>query len=56
MAFREWVATRYDPAALTAEYRSGGAADFVVDRVLGPRVGRQRRPVRARKCAALILC
>ncbi len=35
MAFRDWVATRYDPEALMAEYRSGGAADFLVDRVLG---------------------
>jgi protein tyrosine/serine phosphatase len=35
MGFREWVATRYDAAALMAEYRSGAVADFVVDRVLG---------------------
>lgn len=34
MSFRDWVATRYDPEALMAEYRSGGVADFVVDRVL----------------------
>ena len=33
-AFPEWVATRYDPEALMAAYRSGGAADFVVDKVL----------------------
>jgi protein tyrosine/serine phosphatase len=35
MSFREWVETRYDPEALMAEYRSGAAADFLVDRVLG---------------------
>ena len=35
MEFREWVATRYDAAALMAEYRSGAVADFVADRVLG---------------------
>ena len=35
MAFRDWVATRYEPEALMAEYRSDGAADFLVDRVLG---------------------
>lgn len=34
MAFREWVATRYDPEALMAAYRSDGVADFLVDRVL----------------------
>jgi protein tyrosine/serine phosphatase len=34
MSFREWVKTRYDPVALMAEYRSSGAADFVVDKVL----------------------
>ena len=34
MGFREWVATRYDPEALMAEYRSGGAADLLVDKVL----------------------
>jgi protein tyrosine phosphatase (PTP) superfamily phosphohydrolase (DUF442 family) len=34
MSFREWVGTRYDPEALMAEYRSGGAADLLVDRVL----------------------
>lgn len=34
MGFREWVETRYDPEALTAAYRSGPVADFVVDRVL----------------------
>ena len=32
--FREWVETRYDPEALMAEYRSGGAADLLVDKVL----------------------
>ena len=34
MSFREWVERRYDPEALTAEYRSGGVANFVVDKVL----------------------
>ena len=34
MSFREWVERRYDPAALMAEYRSGGAADLFVDKVL----------------------
>lgn len=34
IAFRDWIATRYDPDALTAEYRSGAVSDFVVDRVL----------------------
>jgi protein tyrosine phosphatase (PTP) superfamily phosphohydrolase (DUF442 family) len=34
MTFRTWVETRYDPEALMAEYRSGGAADFVVDKLL----------------------
>jgi protein tyrosine/serine phosphatase len=34
MSFRDWVATRYDPAALTAEYQSGPVADFVLDKVL----------------------
>ena len=34
IGFREWVETRYDPEALMAEYRSGAAADFVVDQVL----------------------
>ena len=34
MGFREWVETRYDPEALMAEYRSGGAADLLVDKVL----------------------
>jgi protein tyrosine/serine phosphatase len=34
MSFRDWIATRYDPEALTAAYRSGAAADFLVDRVL----------------------
>ena len=33
MSFREWVETRYDREALMAEYRSGGAADFIVDKV-----------------------
>ena len=35
MSFREWVETRYDPAALTAAYRSDAVSDFIVDRVLG---------------------
>ncbi len=34
MPFRDWVATRYDADALMAEYRSDGATDFVLDRVL----------------------
>ena len=34
MRFRDWVATRYDPEALMAEYKSDGAADFVLDKVL----------------------
>ena len=34
MSFREWVETRYEPAALMAEYKSGGAADLFVDKVL----------------------
>jgi protein tyrosine/serine phosphatase len=33
IGFRDWVYSRYDPAALTARYRSR-AADFGVDRVL----------------------
>lgn len=35
VGFREWVETRYDPAALTAEYKGGAVAEFVVGRVLG---------------------
>jgi protein tyrosine/serine phosphatase len=35
MSFREWVERRYDREALQAAYTSSGAADFVVDRVLG---------------------
>jgi hypothetical protein len=35
MTSRQCVETRYDPEALMAAYRSGGAADFLVDRVLG---------------------
>jgi protein tyrosine/serine phosphatase len=35
MSFRTWVETKYDPEALAADYRSGGVADFVVDKVLG---------------------
>lgn len=35
MSFRRWVETCYDPAALTAAYRSDAASDFIVDRVLG---------------------
>ncbi len=34
MSFRAWVESRYDPEALTAEYRSDAASDFVLDRVL----------------------
>lgn len=34
IGFRDWVATRYDPEALTAAFRAGGAASFVNDRVL----------------------
>ena len=34
MPFREWVETRYDAEALMAEYRSSGAADVLVDKVL----------------------
>jgi protein tyrosine/serine phosphatase len=34
MSFRQWVEKRYDPDALMAEYRSGGAADLLVDKVL----------------------
>ncbi len=34
MSFRTWVETRYDPDALMEAYRSGAAADFVVDKVL----------------------
>lgn len=34
MPFREWVETRYDPEALMAAYRSSGAADVLVDKVL----------------------
>lgn len=34
MSFRQWVETRYDRDALMAAYRSGRAADFLVDRVL----------------------
>jgi hypothetical protein len=29
------VETKYDPEVLAADYRSGGVADFVVDKVLG---------------------
>ena len=35
MGFREWVETRYDPEALMAEYRSGGAADLWSTRCCG---------------------
>ncbi len=35
MSFRDWIETVYDRDALMAEYRGGGAADFLVDRVLG---------------------
>lgn len=35
MSFRGWVERRYDPAALTAAYRSDAVSDFIVDRVLG---------------------
>ncbi len=34
MSFRAWVATRYDADALMRAYRSGGVADFVVEKVL----------------------
>ena len=34
MSFREWVERRYDPEELMAEYRGGGAADLLVDKVL----------------------
>jgi len=34
MSFRQWVETVYDARALMAEYRSGGVADFLVDRLL----------------------
>ncbi len=34
MSFREWVETRYDRDVLMAEYRSSGAADLLVDKVL----------------------
>ena len=33
--FRTWVEERYDPAALTAAYKSSAVSDIVVDRVLG---------------------
>jgi protein tyrosine/serine phosphatase len=32
--FRNWVFSDYDPEALTARFRSGTEADFLVDRVL----------------------
>jgi len=35
MPFREWIETVYDPERLMADYRSGAAADFLVDKVLG---------------------
>ncbi len=35
MAFRDWLTTRYDREALMAGYRSGAAARFVTDRLLG---------------------
>jgi protein tyrosine/serine phosphatase len=34
MSFRQWVETRYDPAALAGAYRAGRAASFLADRVL----------------------
>lgn len=34
MSFREWAATRYDPAALSAAFRADRTASFVTDRVL----------------------
>jgi protein tyrosine/serine phosphatase len=34
MTFLDWVATRYDPTAIMAEFRSGRVADFVSNRVL----------------------
>jgi protein tyrosine phosphatase (PTP) superfamily phosphohydrolase (DUF442 family) len=35
MSFRRWVETRYDPAALAAEYHGGGAVEFLAERALG---------------------
>lgn len=35
ITFREWIHSEYDPDALLARFRSGKAADFLVDRVLG---------------------
>ena len=34
MSFRTWIETRYDPVALTAEYRSNPVSDYLLDRVL----------------------
>lgn len=34
MTFRQWVETRYDPAALTAAYQEDPTARFINDRVL----------------------
>lgn len=34
MSFRDWVETRYDPAALAAAYRPGRIASLVADRML----------------------
>jgi protein tyrosine/serine phosphatase len=34
ISFRAWIETRYDRERLMAEYRSGGAANLLVDRVL----------------------
>ncbi len=34
IGFRDWVATRYDPAVISAGYHGNGAAGFLVDRVL----------------------
>jgi len=34
VGFLDWVATGYDPAAITAAFRSGGIGDFLTERVL----------------------
>lgn len=34
IGFRDWVAGRYDPATIAAEYRGNRAAGFLVDRLL----------------------
>lgn len=35
IAFRDWIDSRYDPVALASGFRSGAAANFLVDQVLG---------------------